>query len=40
MKVLELFSGTQSISKEFRKKGHETVCVELNDIFLKEDNDR
>ena len=36
MKVLELFSGTQSISKEFRKKGHETLCIELNPIFTNE----
>jgi len=36
LKVLELYSGTQSISKEFRKRGHKTLCVELNDIFLSE----
>lgn len=36
MKVLELFSGTQSISKEFRKSGHQTLCIELNPIFEKE----
>ena len=36
MKVLELFGGTQSISKEFRKRGHETLCVEFNDIFLSD----
>lgn len=35
MKVLELFSGTQSISNEFRKKGHKTLCVEYNDEFTK-----
>lgn len=35
MKILELYSGTQSISKEFRKKGHITLCVELNDAFTK-----
>lgn len=33
MKVLELFSGTQSISKEFRKAGHETFTVDFNEIF-------
>lgn len=36
MQVLELFSGTQSISKEFRANGHETLCVELNSIFTKD----
>lgn len=30
MKVLDLFSGTQSIAKEFRAKGHQTYTVELD----------
>ena len=33
MKVLELYSGTQSISKEFRANCHDTLCVELNPLF-------
>lgn len=33
LKVLELFSGTQSISKEFRARGHETFTVDYNEIF-------
>ena len=36
IKILELFSGTQSISKEFREKGYETLCIEYNDIFTKD----
>ena len=36
MKVLELFSGTQSIGKEFRKAGHEVLSIELNNKFTKE----
>ena len=36
MKILELYSGTQSISKQFREKGHETLCIELNPIFESE----
>lgn len=36
LKVLEIFSGTQSISKSFREKGHETLCVEYDSKFLKE----
>jgi site-specific DNA-cytosine methylase len=35
LKVLELYSGTQSIGKEFRKKGHKVISVELNDTFTK-----
>jgi site-specific DNA-cytosine methylase len=35
LRVLELYSGTQGISKEFRKKGHKVISVELNDIFTK-----
>jgi len=34
MKILELYSGTQSISKEFRKAGHETLCIEVNPVFI------
>lgn len=30
MKVLDLFSGTQSIAKTFREKGHETYTIELD----------
>jgi hypothetical protein len=37
MKVLELFSGTQSISKAFREKGHETFTVEFNPKFTDTD---
>ena len=33
MKVLELFSGTQSISKQFRLAGHETYCIDNDDYF-------
>lgn len=33
IKVLELFSGTQSISKTFREHGHETFTVDFNEIF-------
>ena len=33
LKILELFSGTQSIGKEFRKKGHEVLSIELNHLF-------
>lgn len=33
LKVLELFSGTQSISKEFRARGHETFTVDFNEVF-------
>ena len=36
MKILELFSGTQSISKKFREAGHETFCIEYNELFTKE----
>jgi hypothetical protein len=37
MKILELYSGTQSIGKEFRLKGHEVLSVELNDIFTSDE---
>ncbi|MBZ9693270.1 DNA cytosine methyltransferase [Clostridium sp. M14] len=30
LKVLDLFSGTQSIAKQFRKRGHLTYTVELD----------
>lgn len=30
MKVLDLFSGTQSIAKTFRNRGHETFTIELD----------
>lgn len=33
LKVLELFSGTQSISKEFRARGHETFTVDFDEVF-------
>ena len=33
LRVLELFSGTQSIGKEFRKKGHNVLSIELNHLF-------
>ena len=35
IKVLELFSGTQSISKEFRKAGHETFTVDFDETFKR-----
>jgi len=35
MRILELYSGTQGISQEFRKKGHAVLSVELNDAFTK-----
>lgn len=33
MKVLELFSGTECISDEFRKRGHECFTVDWNEEF-------
>jgi len=33
MKILELFSGTQSISKRFKEAGHEVFTVELSEQF-------
>ena len=30
MKCLDLFSGTQSIAREFRTKGHRTYTIELD----------
>jgi site-specific DNA-cytosine methylase len=33
MKVLELFAGTRSISKEFEKRGHEVYTVEWDKAF-------
>lgn len=35
MRVLELYSGTQSIGKQFRAKGHEVLSVELNPEFTE-----
>lgn len=37
MKLLELFSGTQSISKEFRKEGHKTYTVDFDKVFKEPD---
>lgn len=33
MKILELFAGTQSISKAFRKRGHETYTIDWDKQF-------
>lgn len=33
MKVLELFAGTRSISKEFEERGHETFTIEWDRKF-------
>lgn len=33
MKILELFAGTQSISKAFRKRGHETYTIDWDEQF-------
>ena len=33
IKILEIFSGTQSISKIFREHGHETFTIDFNEIF-------
>ena len=33
LKVLELFSGTRSISKAFERHGHKTFCVDWNEDF-------
>lgn len=30
LKVLELFSGTQSVGKQFRKAGHEVFTIDNN----------
>ena len=30
MKILELFSGTESFSKVARKRGHETATVDID----------
>jgi site-specific DNA-cytosine methylase len=37
IRLLELFSGTQSISKAFRKNGHETYTIDFNPIFNDSD---
>ena len=39
LRVLDLFSGTQSISKQFRKKGHDTLTIDYNPIFSEEGNE-
>ena len=36
MNVLELYSGTQSIGKQFRLNGHNVLSVELDEKFLSE----
>ena len=36
LRVLELYSGTQSIGKEFRKKGHIVLSVDINPLFTTE----
>jgi len=33
LKVLELFSGTRSVSKAFERHGHETFCVDWDERF-------
>lgn len=33
LKVLELFSGTRSVSKAFERRGHETFCVDFDESF-------
>jgi len=33
MKILELFSGTESFSKVARKRGHETATVDIDNKF-------
>jgi site-specific DNA-cytosine methylase len=35
LKLLELFSGTQSISKVFREHGHETFTIDFNPKFAE-----
>ena len=36
-RLLELFSGTQSVSKQFRAKGWETVSLDISDKMAKPD---
>ena len=33
MKILELFSGTESFSKVAKEKGHETFTIDFNPKF-------
>lgn len=33
LRVLELFSGTRSVSKAFERRGHETFCVDWDEGF-------
>ncbi|MGG5762633.1 DNA cytosine methyltransferase [Bacillus proteolyticus] len=37
IKLLELFSGTQSISKAFRAQGHEVYTIDFNPVFNNSD---
>ena len=37
MKILDLFSGTQSISSVFREKGWETYTIDFNPVFTDTD---
>ena len=34
MKVLELFSGTRSVSRAFEKHGHKTFAIDYDRQFL------
>lgn len=34
MRVLELFSGTRSVSRAFEARGHETFCIDYDRSFL------
>jgi hypothetical protein len=35
MKVLELFSGTESFSKVFKENGHETFTIDNGSKFME-----